>query len=169
MRAAPAGCQRAGYDRPSFSRRDHRRTRQTLPRFHLDELKSIPQPQYGFPRHLHSVNHVVCHGIPGDKRLKTRHHQYRRHVIRDGFHGDTSRMYSSQCRLLAAADGRMSRAMWRYPHGQPAPAWATSACHSDLCGSNNSPWCANIATRHRPRLSRDPKCCTTANPAPVSS
>jgi methionyl aminopeptidase len=41
-----------------------------------------------------SVNHVVCHGVPGDKRLKggdilnidiT--------VIKDGFHGDTSRMF----------------------------------------------------------------------------
>jgi methionyl aminopeptidase len=40
------------------------------------------------------VNHVVCHGIPGDKKLK--------HgdivniditVIKDGWHGDTSRMY----------------------------------------------------------------------------
>jgi len=41
------------------------------------------------------VNHVVCHGIPGDKRLEERrHHQYLTvTVIRDGFHGDTSRMY----------------------------------------------------------------------------
>src|SRR6202050_1534385 len=49
----------------------------------------------GFPKTIcASVNHVVCHGIPSDKRLKggdilnidvT--------VIRDGFHGDTSRMY----------------------------------------------------------------------------
>ncbi len=49
----------------------------------------------GFPKTLcTSVNHVVCHGIPSDKALKggdilnidvT--------VIKDGFHGDTSRMY----------------------------------------------------------------------------
>jgi len=49
----------------------------------------------GFPKTIcTSVNHVVCHGIPGDKALKggdivnidvT--------VIKDGFHGDTSRMY----------------------------------------------------------------------------
>ena len=41
-----------------------------------------------------SVNHVVCHGVPGEKKLKggdivnidiT--------VIKDGFHGDTSRMF----------------------------------------------------------------------------
>ncbi|MBU6422281.1 MAG: type I methionyl aminopeptidase [Gammaproteobacteria bacterium] len=49
----------------------------------------------GFPKTLcTSVNHVVCHGIPGDRKLK--------HgdiinlditVIKDGFHGDTSKMY----------------------------------------------------------------------------
>jgi methionyl aminopeptidase len=49
----------------------------------------------GFPKTLcTSVNHVVCHGIPGDRKLK--------HgdiinldvtVIRDGYHGDTSKMY----------------------------------------------------------------------------
>jgi methionyl aminopeptidase len=49
----------------------------------------------GFPKAIcASVNHVVCHGIPSDKALKggdiinidvT--------VIKDGFHGDTSRMY----------------------------------------------------------------------------
>jgi len=65
--------------------------------FIVDELKSIPANlnYRGFPKTIcTSVNHVVCHGIPGDKRLKggdiinidvT--------VIRDGFHGDTSRMY----------------------------------------------------------------------------
>lgn len=49
----------------------------------------------GFPKTLcTSVNHVVCHGIPGDRKLK--------HgdiinlditVIKDGYHGDTSKMY----------------------------------------------------------------------------
>lgn len=49
----------------------------------------------GFPKTLcTSVNHVVCHGIPSDRKLK--------HgdiinldvtVIRDGYHGDTSKMY----------------------------------------------------------------------------
>ena len=41
-----------------------------------------------------SVNDVVCHGIPGDKRLKDGDIiNIDVTVIRDGFHGDTSRMY----------------------------------------------------------------------------
>ena len=41
-----------------------------------------------------SVNHVVCHGIPNDKRLKAGDFvNIDVTVIRDGFHGDTSRMY----------------------------------------------------------------------------
>ena len=40
------------------------------------------------------MNHVVCHGIPGDKRLKSGDIvNIDVTVIRDGFHGDTSRMY----------------------------------------------------------------------------
>src|SRR6195256_5861477 len=65
--------------------------------FIVDELKSIPANlnYRGFPKTIcTSVNHVVCHGIPGDKRLKNGdiiHIDVT--VIRDGFHGDTSRMY----------------------------------------------------------------------------
>jgi methionyl aminopeptidase len=41
-----------------------------------------------------SVNHVVCHGIPGDRRLKDGDIlNIDVTVIRDGFHGDTSRMF----------------------------------------------------------------------------
>ncbi|NBU24545.1 MAG: type I methionyl aminopeptidase [Gammaproteobacteria bacterium] len=49
----------------------------------------------GFPKTIcASVNHVVCHGIPGDKRLKQGDIvNIDVTVIRDGFHGDTSRMY----------------------------------------------------------------------------
>ena len=49
----------------------------------------------GFPKTIcTSVNHVVCHGIPGDKRLKDGDTiNIDVTVIRDGFHGDTSRMY----------------------------------------------------------------------------
>src|SRR5881394_2221049 len=50
----------------------------------------------GFPKTIcTSVNHVVCHGIPNDKRLKNGDIiNIDVTVIRDGFHGDTSRMYS---------------------------------------------------------------------------
>lgn len=49
----------------------------------------------GFPKAIcASVNHVVCHGIPNDKRLKAGDIiNIDVTVIRDGFHGDTSRMY----------------------------------------------------------------------------
>ena len=63
----------------------------------VEEQSAIPAPlnYKGFPKSIcTSVNHVVCHGIPGNRRLK--------HgdainiditVIKDGFHGDTSRMF----------------------------------------------------------------------------
>jgi methionyl aminopeptidase len=49
----------------------------------------------GFPKTIcASVNHVVCHGIPNEKRLKAGDIlNIDVTVIRDGFHGDTSRMY----------------------------------------------------------------------------
>ena len=49
----------------------------------------------GFPKTIcSSVNHVVCHGIPNDKRLKNGDIiNIDVTVIHDGFHGDTSRMY----------------------------------------------------------------------------
>src|SRR5690606_14818788 len=41
-----------------------------------------------------SVNHVVCHGIPGNKVLTAGDiMNIDVTVIKDGFHGDTSRMY----------------------------------------------------------------------------
>ena len=41
-----------------------------------------------------SVNHVVCHGVPGDKKLKVGDIvNIDITVIKDGFHGDTSRMF----------------------------------------------------------------------------
>jgi len=49
----------------------------------------------GFPKTIcSSVNHVVCHGIPNDRKLKAGDIiNIDVTVIKDGFHGDTSRMY----------------------------------------------------------------------------
>ncbi len=65
---------------------------------HIVEIQqAIPAPlnYHGFPKSIcTSINHVVCHGIPSDKKLK--------HgdiinvdvtVVKDGFHGDTSQMF----------------------------------------------------------------------------
>lgn len=58
---------------------------------------AIPAPlnYRGFPKSIcTSVNHVVCHGIPGDKTLKSGDAiNIDITVIKDGFHGDTSRMF----------------------------------------------------------------------------
>ena len=49
----------------------------------------------GFPKTLcTSINHVVCHGIPGDKKLKNGDIiNIDVTVIKDGYHGDTSKLY----------------------------------------------------------------------------
>ncbi len=57
----------------------------------------VPAPlnYRGFPRSIcTSVNHVVCHGIPGDKRLEEGDIvNIDITVLCDGWHGDTSRMF----------------------------------------------------------------------------
>lgn len=63
----------------------------------IDELDAIPAPlnYRGFPKSIcTSVNHVVCHGIPGDRTLRTGDAiNIDITVIKDEFHGDTSRMF----------------------------------------------------------------------------
>ncbi len=63
----------------------------------VDIQQAIPAPlnYRGFPRSIcTSVNHQVCHGIPGDKRLKKGDIvNVDITVIKDGFHGDTSQMF----------------------------------------------------------------------------
>jgi methionyl aminopeptidase len=58
---------------------------------------AIPAPlnYHGFPKSIcTSVNHVVCHGIPGEKRLKAGDIvNVDVTVIKDGWFGDSSRMY----------------------------------------------------------------------------
>ena len=63
----------------------------------VDVQNAIPAPlnYRGFPKSIcTSVNHVVCHGIPGDRKLKSGDIvNIDITVIKDGFHGDTSRMF----------------------------------------------------------------------------
>ncbi len=65
--------------------------------FIVNEQDAIPAPlnYKGFPKSIcTSVNHVVCHGIPGDKKLKNGDIiNIDITVIKDGFHGDTSKMF----------------------------------------------------------------------------
>lgn len=63
----------------------------------ITKAGAYPAPLYyrGFPKSIcTSINHVICHGIPGEKVLKegdTLNIDVT--VILDGWHGDTSRMY----------------------------------------------------------------------------
>jgi len=63
----------------------------------VNEQNAIPAPlnYHGFPKSIcTSVNHVVCHGIPADKKLKKGDIiNIDITVIKDGFHGDTSKMF----------------------------------------------------------------------------
>jgi methionyl aminopeptidase len=63
----------------------------------VNHQDAIPAPlnYRGFPKSIcTSVNHVICHGIPSDKRLKDGDIvNVDITVIKDGFHGDTSRMF----------------------------------------------------------------------------
>jgi methionyl aminopeptidase len=66
--------------------------------FIVDVQKAVPAPlnYRGFPKSIcTSVNHVVCHGIPGDRKLRPGDIvNIDVTVIKDGFHGDTSRMFA---------------------------------------------------------------------------
>jgi len=66
--------------------------------FIVNTLDAIPAPlnYRGFPKSIcTSVNHVVCHGIPGEKRLKKGDIvNIDITVIKEGFHGDASRMFT---------------------------------------------------------------------------
>ena len=65
--------------------------------FIVNEQNAIPAPlnYQGFPKSIcTSVNHVICHGIPSDKVLKDGEIvNIDITVIKDEFHGDTSRMF----------------------------------------------------------------------------
>ncbi|MFK7914045.1 MAG: type I methionyl aminopeptidase [Pseudomonadales bacterium] len=74
-------------------------------RFIVDELDCIPAPlNYGggggvapFPKSIcTSVNHVVCHGIPTTKKALKNGDLINIDVtvIKDGYHGDTSKMFA---------------------------------------------------------------------------
>jgi methionyl aminopeptidase len=63
----------------------------------VGEQHAVPAPlnYRGFPKSIcTSVNHQVCHGIPGNKVLKNGDIvNIDVTVIKDGFHGDTSKMF----------------------------------------------------------------------------
>jgi methionyl aminopeptidase len=104
---------------------------------------AIPAPlnYHGFPKSIcTSVNHVVCHGIPGEKRLKVGDIvNVDVTVIKDGWLGDSSRMFvvgppSVQAkRLVRNLPSRPSGAgIGVRPAGHPNRRYWP--CDSDVCG-----------------------------------
>ena len=90
-----------------------REVQQTVPA----PLNYAPPGYKPYPKSIcTSVNHQVCHGIPGDRVLKPGDIlNIDVTVIKDGFHGDTSRMYyvgepSIQARRLSEVT---FECMWR--------------------------------------------------------
>tara|TARA_B100001765_G_scaffold49979_1_gene29204 strand:+ start:1534 stop:2307 length:774 start_codon:yes stop_codon:yes gene_type:complete len=64
----------------------------------VDKQHAIPAPLHykGFPKSIcTSVNHVICHGIPSDGKILKSGDILNIDVtvIKDGFHGDTSKMF----------------------------------------------------------------------------
>jgi methionyl aminopeptidase len=63
----------------------------------VDVQKAIPAPlnYHGFPKSIcTSVNHQICHGIPSARKLKKGDIiNIDITVIKDGYHGDTSKMF----------------------------------------------------------------------------
>jgi methionyl aminopeptidase len=81
----------------------------------VNKQNAIPAPlnYHGFPKSIcTSVNHVVCHGIPSDsKKLKSGDIiNIDVTVIKDGFHGDTSKTFLvGNCSVLAK---RLVKVAW---------------------------------------------------------
>lgn len=63
----------------------------------VNQQQAVPAPlnYHGFPKSIcTSINHVVCHGIPAGKQLKKGDVvNIDITVIKDGYHGDTSKMF----------------------------------------------------------------------------
>jgi methionyl aminopeptidase len=113
----------------------------------VDVQGTVPAPlNYAPPGHVPypasvctSVNHVVCHGIPGDKKLKAGDIvNIDITVIKDGYHGDTSRMFcigapSIQAKRLVEVT---YQAMWHgiravRPGAHLGDIGSTIQCHAE--------------------------------------
>ncbi|HFE39312.1 MAG TPA: type I methionyl aminopeptidase [Gammaproteobacteria bacterium] len=85
----------------------------------VNELDAIPAPlnYRGFPKSIcTSVNHQVCHGIPSEKKLKSGDIiNIDITIIKDGYHGDTSKMFTlGKSSILAKrAINNSYEALWK--------------------------------------------------------
>ena len=121
-----------------------------------------------------SINHVVCHGIPGDRTLKDGDIvNIDVTPILDGWHGDTSRMFlvgdvphqgaPAGRRHLRMPDARARAGQARQParrhrRGHPAPCRGSTATASSA---------TSAATASAACSTTPPRWSTPAGPAPV--
>ena len=151
---------------------------------------AIPAPlnYRGFPKSIcTSINHVVCHGIPGDRRLMDGDIlNIDVTVILDGWHGDTSRMFFVGERIPVKAQ-KAGRRHLRGDDARHRRGAARGACRRDrrcdpaLCREPPLFGGARfLRPRRRPRVPRravDPalrparrraRCCARACSSPSS-
>ena len=100
-------------------------------------LNYAPSGHHPYPKSIcTSVNHQVCHGVPSDKKLKTGDIvNIDVTTIKDGYHGDSSRMFyvgepsiqarrlceiTYECMWLRHRSGQAGRASGRYRPCHPA-------------------------------------------------
>jgi methionyl aminopeptidase len=136
--------------------------------------EAVPAPlgYRGFPKSIcTSVNHVVCHGIPGDKRLEDGDIiNIDVTTIVDGWHGDTSRMFTvgertpvKARKLIDVTYEAMMRGIEVVKPGATASRWcATSAAMG---------WGESSTTRRRSCISAGrakARCCAKACSSPSS-
>ena len=141
----------------------------------VNEQKAIPAPlnYRGFPKSIcTSVNHVVCHGIPGEKRLKDGDIvNIDITVIKDGYHGDTSRMFHvGKPSVIGKRLSQIAReSMWKGIEQVRPGTTLGDIGHSiqSYVRPTASPWSANTAATVSARFfTRTLKFCTMASRAP---
>lgn len=145
-------------------------------RFIVNELKAIPANvgYMGFPKTVcTSVNHVVCHGIPGPKALKDGDIiNIDVAIIKDGYYGDTSRMYYAGTpspeaqRLCATTYEAMVAGIREVRPGARSAISARRFSRSRIAKAFRS--CASIADAASAAcITKIRKCCTTDSAARV--
>jgi methionyl aminopeptidase len=138
--------------------------------FIVHELKCIAANigYHGFPKTVcTSVNHVVCHGIPTPKEILKDGDIVNVDValIKDGWFGDTSRMYTVG-NVAPKAQKLIDTTYEVSAPSSPARRWATLATPSRPWPSAMAfPWCVTTAAMASVRpTTTNPRCCTTATP-----
>ena len=141
-------------------------------------LNYAPSGYKPYPKSIcTSINHQVCHGIPSDKALKRGDIiNIDITVIKDGWHGDTSRMFavgeaSIAAKRAAAAAAALLRFGTALSKSSRGPGWVTLALRSSALQRGTAfPWCVSFAaTALVKNFMKTLKCCTTANPGPWRS